>query len=254
MNISSDMAKKDSLPQHVAIIMDGNGRWATGRKLPRFEGHRKGIEAVRRVIESAVQRQIPYLTLYAFSSENWHRPKDEVRFLMDLLQQFMAMDIKKLHQNNIRIKMIGRLEALPAEIQYSINQAIELTAKNSGLVLTIALNYGAWEEMVEAVNKILADKKPDDKKPLTADDIRKYLFTDTLPDPDLLIRTSGEQRLSNFLLMQCAYTELVFQTVLWPDYADTHFAAALEEYRRRDRRYGDVALPDDNEFAEEVVS
>lgn len=254
-----DMSEKRALPKHVAIIMDGNGRWALQRKLPRFEGHRQGVEAIRRVVESAGNLGIPFLTFYAFSTENWRRPAAEVSFLMKLLTQFIATDLKKIHDKNIRIQVIGSAKGVAPDIFQLIDEATRLTAKNTGITLIFAFNYGAWEELVDATNALLdsalatasADAQKDGaqkdgaqnggaQKPITEQDIRKHLFTANIPDPDLLIRTSGEQRLSNFLLMQCAYTEMVFQTVLWPDYTQTHFEAALEEFFTRDRRYGDI--------------
>lgn len=253
-NVFKNSAQKE-LPNHIAIIMDGNGRWALNKKLPRLEGHRNGVNAVRLVVEAAVKRNIPFLTLYAFSSENWQRPAQEVNFLMELLKQYIESDIKKLNESNIRIKVIGRSNRISPNIIQMIEKATQLTKNNTGLTLTFAFNYGAWEELVDVTNALLEEARKSGCDTLvTADDIRRHMFTVDLPDPDLLIRTSGEQRLSNFMLMQSAYAELVFQNVLWPDYSEVHFDAALEEYLNRDRRYGDVYQNPDEELIEEVAS
>ncbi|WP_333826076.1 isoprenyl transferase [Pinisolibacter sp.] len=233
---------KAVVPRHVAIIMDGNGRWAQARGLPRTEGHRKGMEAVRRIIRHASRRGLDQLTLYSFSSENWRRPAEEVGFLMGLLKFFIRRDLAELHAENVRVKVIGEREGLPVDIAGLLDEAESLTRANTGLTLAIAFNYGGRQEIVGAV-RALAEKvtrgeiSPQD---IDAEAIDAELHTAAMPEPDLVIRTSGEKRLSNFLLWQAAYSELVFSAVLWPDFDEDAFDAAILEYNARERRFGGV--------------
>ncbi len=228
------------MPRHVAIIMDGNGRWAAKRGLPHIEGHRRGAEVVREVIESAGDLGIPYLTLFSFSSENWSRPAGEVSALMELLRRFIRKHLAEMHEKGVRLRMIGAREGVEASIIRLIEDAEQLTRNNRRLVLNMAFNYGARDEILRAARK-LAEAVASGR--LAAADIDEGLFSQALdtagiPDPDLLIRTSGELRLSNFLLWQCAYTEFVFPEMFWPDFGREAFAAAISEYQRRDRRFG----------------
>ena len=227
-------------PRHVAIIMDGNGRWAAERRLPRIEGHRRGVEAVRRTVEAAGDLGITHLTLFSFSSENWSRPAEEIRDLFGLLRWFIRRDLADLHKNGVRIRIIGSRADLDNDIQRMLDDAVELTKENSALNLTIAFNYGSRNEIARAATRIAEDVKagvltPED---ITEELFGSYLDTDGLPDPDLLIRTSGELRLSNFLLWQLAYTEFVFVDTYWPDFNKTHFEEAIAEFQRRNRRFG----------------
>ena len=225
---------------HVAIIMDGNGRWAAGRGLPRTEGHRQGVEAVRRIVEAARELGITHLTLFSFSSENWSRPKQEIHDLFGLLRRFIRRDLADLHKNNIRIRVIGTRAGLERDLLRLIDDAIELTKNNTGLNLTIAFNYGARDEIARAARKLAEDVQSGAvaAADVTPESFAAYLDTADLPDPDLLIRTSGEQRLSNFLLWQLAYSEFVFVDVYWPDFSRELFEAAVAEYQRRSRRFG----------------
>ena len=225
---------------HVAIIMDGNGRWAGERGLPRTEGHRQGVEAVRRTVEAAREIGITHLTLFSFSSENWSRPKQEISDLFGLLRRFIRRDLADLHKNNVRIRVIGTRVGLEGDLLRLIDDAIELTKNNTGLNLTIAFNYGARDEIVRAARKLAEDVQSGavHADEVTPEHFSAYLDTADLPDPDLLIRTSGEQRLSNFLLWQLAYSEFVFVDVYWPDFSRELFEAAIAEYQRRSRRFG----------------
>ncbi len=228
------------LPRHVAIIMDGNGRWAQARGLPRIAGHRRGAEAVRRTVAGARDLGIPYLTLFGFSSENWRRPSTEIHDLMGLLRHYLFGEVAELHRNGIRLKVIGEISRLAPDIISLIEKAEALTRGNSAITLTMALSYGGRAEIVAAVRAIAAQVA---RGSLAADAVdedclARHLFTEGLPDPDLLIRTSGEQRISNFLLWQCAYSELVFTKTLWPDFAKSDLDQAIEEYCGRERRYG----------------
>jgi len=230
------------LPRHIAIIMDGNGRWAKARGLPRIAGHRRGAEAVRRTLTAAAELGIPYLTLFGFSSENWKRPLAEVDDLMGLLRHYLRGEIAELHRNNMRLRVIGDRGRLASDIVTLIANAETLTADNSGLNLTIALSYGGRDEIIAAVRALAAKAAEGALAPEAIDEatISRHLFTAYIPDPDLLIRTSGEQRISNFLLWQCAYAELVFVDTLWPDFGKEHLEQAIAEFRRRERRYGGV--------------
>jgi len=228
------MVNAKKLPRHIAIIMDGNGRWAKKRRLPKIAGHRKGVDAIRRVLDSCLENGIEVLTLYAFSTENWSRPKREVGALMSLIGETISRVVNDLKAEGVRIRFIGRLEELPAGTRKSLESAREATKGNKRLTLNIALNYGGRSEIVDAVNRAIAGGVKD----VDEESFGKLLYTEDLPDPDLLIRTSGEERISNFLLWQAAYSELYFTKKLWPDFTKSDMDKALEEYRRRERRYG----------------
>jgi len=233
----------DWTPRHVAIIMDGNGRWAKGRGLPRTEGHRRGVDVVRRTVRRANARGIGYLTLFSFSSENWRRPADEVSYLMGLLKLFIRRDLADLHASNVRVRIIGDRVDLPDDIRTLLLDAETLTHGNTGLTLVVAFNYGARQEIVQAARSIAADVARGALAPEAIDEalVSRRLYTGDIPDPDLIIRTSGEQRLSNFLLWQSAYAEFVFLPTLWPDFDETTFDHALSLYQARERRFGGVA-------------
>jgi len=230
------------IPRHVAIIMDGNGRWARNRGLNRVEGHRKGVESVREIVRTAGECGVEFLTLYAFSVENWKRPKSEVRVLMRLLEQFLRDEIPELMANNVRLQAIGRLTDLPSSVQSQLHETIEALRNNTGLTLILALSYSGRVEITEAVRSILREVRLGHLDPAQVDEtvVSRNLYTRYYPDPDLLIRTSGEMRLSNFLLWQTAYTEIYVTPVLWPDFRKPHFLAALEDYAQRHRRFGRV--------------
>jgi len=233
---------KAALPAHVAIIMDGNGRWAKQRHLPRVEGHRHGVESVRAVVRAAGEVGIKYLTLYAFSVENWNRPKDEVDTLMKYLARFLKGEIGELNRNNVSLEVIGQIYRLPEFVQDQLRKTQEALAKNNGLTLILALSYGGRTEIVEAVRSIAAKVKQGRLEPAEINEkvFAEHLYTRHWPDPDLLIRTSGELRVSNFLLWQISYSELVVTPTLWPDFRRPQFFEALEEYTRRHRRFGSV--------------
>jgi undecaprenyl diphosphate synthase len=229
-------------PQHVAIIMDGNGRWAKARGLPRVAGHRRGADAVRRVVRGAGELGIPVLTLFAFSTENWTRPADEVNDLMGLLRHYLRNELEELHKNGARLRVIGNREGLAPDIVRDIAEAEKMTRANSRIDVNICINYGARDEILQATRNLARRVGAGE---LEADDIdearfEQELLTAGVPDPDLLIRTSGEQRISNFLLWQCAYAELVFVDTLWPDFGKENLEQAIAEFRRRERRYGGV--------------
>jgi undecaprenyl diphosphate synthase len=232
------------LPRHVAVIMDGNGRWAQRRHLPRVAGHRAGVDTARETIETCARLGISALTLYAFSAENWRRPRAEINFLMRLLREYLRKELPVIHRNNIRLSVIGRAEELPAGVREDIEHGMELTAGNSGMRLVVALNYGSRAELVDAFNAVLAETRSRatngelDRLRVTEEMISEHLYTAGLPDPDLLIRTSGEQRVSNFLLWQIAYAEIYVTDVLWPDFNRARLLEALIDYQRRERRYG----------------
>jgi undecaprenyl diphosphate synthase len=236
----SAVALPRALPQHVAIIMDGNGRWAKARGLPRIAGHRRGAEAARRAVTAAAELGIPYLTLFGFSSENWKRPTAEIQDLMALLRHYLYGEIAELHRNGVRLKVIGQLARLAPDIVGLIEHAENLTRDNSKITLTIALSYGGRAEIVAAVQAIVAQVACGALAADQVDEncIARHLFTANIPDPDLLIRTSGEQRISNFLLWQCAYSELVFTKTLWPDFSKRDLEQAIDEFCDRERRYG----------------
>jgi undecaprenyl diphosphate synthase len=230
------------MPRHVAIIMDGNGRWAAARGLPRSAGHKVGVDALRRAVKAAADFGIEYLTIYSFSSENWSRPAAEVSFLMELLRRFIRQDVAELHQSGVKIKIVGDRKNLEASMVSLLDDAERLTKGNEKLHLVVAFNYGSRQEISRAVSRI-AEKIASGElcaKDVSPELISHNLDTRDIPDPDLLIRTGGEQRISNFLLWQCAYTEFVFVDEFWPDFTQEIFARALDEFRSRDRRFGGV--------------
>ncbi len=230
----------DKLPQHVAIIMDGNGRWAKKRNLNRIAGHQKGIDAVRDVVRTSRELGIKWLTLYAFSEENWRRPKYEVDTLMDLLNRFLKSELKEMLDNGIRLTCIGQTEKLPPEVQRTLWQTVEKTAHSKDMTLILALSYGGRQEIVQAVKNMLSDieKGKLSVKQITEERLSRYLDTSGIPYPDLLIRTSGEYRISNFLLWQIAYTEIFITPTLWPDFRKERYLEALLDYQKRERRFG----------------
>ncbi|WP_457583053.1 isoprenyl transferase [Ensifer canadensis] len=234
-----------TVPEHVAIIMDGNGRWANARGLPRTMGHRKGVEAVRGAVKTAAEAGIRYLTLFAFSSENWNRPQAEVTDLMGLLKAFIRRDLADLHRENVRIRIIGERSNLRGDILPLLIEAEETTSGNTGITLVIAFNYGARDEMTRAMRRLATDVAEGRLRPedITPERIAASLDTAGIPDPDLILRTSGEERLSNFLLWQGAYSELLFVPELWPDFTRETFLSALEKFACRERRFGGLAQP-----------
>jgi undecaprenyl diphosphate synthase len=237
------LAKLDlaRLPRHVAVIMDGNGRWAQRKHLPRPAGHRSGTQTARTTIETCARLNIEALTLYAFSVENWRRPKTETDFLMQLLREYLRQEMPLIQRNNIRMRFLGRSRELPAGVQQDMREAVEKTAKNTGMVLCLALNYGGRAEIVDAVNEIVAQRKGDGRSgPVTEEELSRHLYTAGLPDPDLLIRSSGEMRVSNFLLWQIAYAEILVTETLWPDFNRARLLEALVEFQKRERRYGGI--------------
>lgn len=233
----------DRLPTHVAIIMDGNGRWAKMRNLPRIEGHISGIEAAKEIVETTKELKIPYLTLYAFSKENWRRPQSEVMNLLELLDTYLENELPRLVESDIRFNVIGEIEDFPEKIQKKIRQAMDQTKSNKSLTLTVALSYSGRAEIIHAVKKIIRDVKNGKIENIEEESFRRYLYTKDIPDPDLLIRTSGEKRLSNFLLYQIAYTEIYITDTLWPDFRKKEYLEALADYSKRERRFG--ALKED---------
>jgi undecaprenyl diphosphate synthase len=230
----------DRLPRHVAVIMDGNGRWAKKRGLNRIAGHLKGIESVRDVVRTSRKLGIRWLTLYAFSEENWKRPKYEIKALMSLLNRYLKAELQEMLDNGIRLTCIGQTEKLPQEVQRTLWRTIENTAHNKDMTLTLALSYGGRQEIVEAARNMLKDIQKDtlNIKQITEERLSKYLYTSDIPDPDLLIRTSGEYRISNFLLWQIAYTEIFITPTLWPDFRRERYLEALLDYQKRERRFG----------------
>jgi undecaprenyl diphosphate synthase len=238
-----DTLKPEHLPEHVAIIMDGNGRWAGRRSLKRFLGHQQGAKSVQLVTETASRIGLPWLTLYAFSLENsLRRPPAEVNFLMRLLRSYLDTNLERMMDNNVRMKYIGRIHELPPEVQEKMRWAEDATARNTGTTLTLALNYGGRSELVDAFRGLAAEMKAKHMAPdqITEEDIHRHLYTAHMPDPDLLIRTSGEMRLSNYLLWQVAYTEIFVTDRLWPDFRGIHLLEAIADYQRRERRYGGI--------------
>ncbi len=230
------MNMSNTIPKHIAIIMDGNGRWAKSRHLPRLAGHREGANAVKRTVEAAQKLGIKFLTLYAFSTENWSRPQDEINGLMDLLCKTLDAYTQEAKTKNYRLIVSGSREKLPATVLEKIDKAVQTTVPNTGLTVNLALNYGARQEIVHAVNTLLASGKTT----LTMDDISAHLYQPHVPDPELIIRTSGEERLSNFLLWQAAYSEFYFTPVLWPDFNAQELQKALDAYAQRARRFGGI--------------
>lgn len=243
---SEDWALAESLdpkrlPAHIAVIMDGNGRWARQRSLPRVAGHKAGVEPVRQTVETCARLGVKHLTLYAFSSENWKRPRTEVDTLWRLLRLYLRKELPQLLRNNVRLVAIGRLDGLPERVQRELSQGVEATAANDGLQVNLAINYGGRAEVVDAVNAWIAESRAAgtlDRLSIDEDDISRRLYTVGAPDPDLLIRTSGEMRISNFLLWQIAYAELYITETLWPDFTRAELLKAILDYQRRDRRFG----------------
>jgi len=242
-NLQEELRLGGNIPVHIAIIMDGNGRWAKQRGLPRIAGHKEGVESVRDVVEASGQLGIKYLTLYAFSTENWKRPKEEVSMLMRLLMRALRDETDKLHQNNVCVHTIGETSALPQEVQNELSDAIRKTKDNTGLNLYLALSYSGRWDLVSAVKQLASDVE---KKKLSSDQVNdaliaQYLSTKNVPDPDLMIRTSGEFRISNFLLWQLAYAEIYISECYWPDFRRKELYQAIQEYQRRERRFGMVS-------------
>jgi undecaprenyl diphosphate synthase len=232
----------ERLPGHIAVIMDGNGRWAKRRRLPRIAGHRAGIRAVRQAVEACARLGVPYLTLYAFSVENWKRPHAEVKLLMGLLREYLKKEIGELNRQNVRLGVIGRVMELPAPVQRDLRIALEETQENSGLRLTLALNYGARAELIDAVRSLTEHQQRNGSMTIDETTFSQHLYTRDLPDPDLLIRTSGEMRLSNFLLWQVAYSEIWVTDTLWPDFTQQDFFRAILDFQKRERRYGGLGM------------
>ncbi|MBN1932194.1 MAG: isoprenyl transferase [Desulfobacterales bacterium] len=247
LNSSTSFSKHDGLdfaklPFHVAIIMDGNGRWAKKRLLNRIKGHERGVETVRTIVRTCREIGISILTLYAFSTENWQRPKSEVVALMVILKKFLKSELKEMMDNNIRLNAIGQIESLPKDVQQALHHTMSLTKKNKGMLFNIALNYGGRSELLMMVREI-AQKAKDgkiDPDSITAEVISNHLYTSGMPDPDLLIRTSGEYRISNFLLWQIAYSEIFITNTLWPDFTKDEFLHILKDYQQRERRFGKI--------------
>jgi undecaprenyl diphosphate synthase len=242
MNLK-DQIDRNSLPRHVAMIMDGNGRWAEKKGVERIFGHRNGVESVRQVVEAAGELGVEYLTLYAFSTENWNRPRNEIDGLMALLTRSITNETKKLNENNVRLLVIGKVSDLPKSVHKQLMQSVEFLSENSGLTLVLALSYSGRWEITDAVKKMMTDAASGKLNADLVDSqiLESYLASSFMPDPELLIRTSGERRISNFLLWQLAYTELYFTPVLWPDYRKEHFYEAIIDFQRRERRFGKVS-------------
>ena len=226
----------EKVPQHIAIIMDGNGRWAKQRGLPRLAGHRAGTNNLRRIIEACVEFGVKYLTIYAFSTENWGRPEDEVSGLMSIFDEVFERELAELHRQGAQLRHIGRLDGVRESLREKVRKGMELTKNNDRLILNVAFNYGGRDEIVQAIKAIL--RSGVDPQDVTEELVSHYLYTSDCPDPDLVIRTSGEQRISNFLIWQAAYAEWVFPETLWPDFGREELLAAIQEFGRRERRYG----------------
>ncbi len=237
---SLEVEKEKSIPKHVAIIMDGNGRWAKLRGKDRLYGHRKGVESVRRIIKYSAKIGVKYLTLYTFSTENWNRPKNEVDGLMKLFSKLLEQEIPELYKNNVKILFIGRKNRLSKELLDRMVNAKEVTKNNTGLTLILAFDYGGRQEIVDACREVCRRLKLNQLEKLDNEEFSKYLYLPDVPDPDLVIRTSGEFRISNFLLWQTAYSEFYFTEVLWPDFDEKEFDKALEDYSKRERRFGKI--------------
>lgn len=237
--ISLDM---ENIPKHIAIIMDGNGRWAKKRKLPRTMGHKAGVETIRRVLKEADKLGVKYMTLYAFSTENWKRPKEEVNALMKLLIQYLRQEINELHKNGVKINVLGDITKLPKECQEEIEKSVDKTKNNVGITMNVALNYGGRDEILRAVKSISEEvlKGNINIEDINDEVMENYLYTKGVPDPDIIIRPSGEQRLSNFLLWQCAYSEFWYSDICWPDFKEEDLHRAIYDFQRRDRRFGGV--------------
>lgn len=241
--VSLDGDSGFAVPRHVAIIMDGNGRWAAARGLPRVEGHRRGVEALRRTVRAAGECGIDILTIFAFSSENWSRPKSEISDLLGLLRLFIRNDLAELHSNNVRVRIIGDRDTLSPDVRRLLDEAEELTQRNDGMTLVVAFNYGARQEIARAAQRAAEEVAAGRlaAADITAERLSQFMDAPDLPDPDLIIRTSGEQRLSNFLLWQSAYSELVFVPIFWPDFDRAALEQAISEFARRERRFGGLA-------------
>ncbi|MDS1002262.1 isoprenyl transferase [Clostridium sporogenes] len=233
---------KNNIPKHIAIIMDGNGRWAKERNLPRTMGHKAGVETIREIVKECNNLGVKYLTLYAFSTENWKRPKDEVSALMSLLVQYLRKEVKELNENNVVVNAIGDIEELPEVCVNELKKAYEETENNTGLILNLALNYGGRDEIIRAVKNMYGDMKVGKirEEEVNEDIISNYLYTKGMADPDLIIRPSGEKRISNFLLWQCAYSEFWYSDIKWPDFKKENLHKAIYDYQNRDRRFGAV--------------
>ena len=234
--MSLKLKHENNLPVHIGIIMDGNGRWAINQKMKRLLGHIQGVETVRSIVEACVRLKISHLTLYTFSKENWQRPKEEINDLMSLLSSSLKNELEKLNRNNIALKVVGKLEDLPAKLQTLIMEVIKSTKNNTGLVLTLALSYGGRQEIVDAINKIIASND----EYIDEEIFKNYLYAPTMPDPDLIIRTGGESRLSNFLLWQSAYSEIYVSKKNWPEFTKDDLISALNDFGQRKRKYGKV--------------
>jgi undecaprenyl diphosphate synthase len=236
----TDILDPDNIPEHIAIIMDGNGRWAQRRGLPRGMGHKAGLDSLRATVKTLQKLGVKYLTVYAFSTENWKRPKEEVGILMSLIREYIYKEIRDLHRQKVKLSIIGDLKGLPEDIQQKLSQAIEKTRQNPGMHLTIALNYGGREEILHAARCVAEQVRAGDMNPRDIDEgvWQRYLYTAEIPDPELIIRTSGETRLSNFLLWQGAYAELVVTDCLWPDFRENDLFQAIREFQGRQRRFG----------------
>lgn len=238
--LQEELKRSGEIPAHIAIIMDGNGRWAQKRTLPRIAGHKGGVDSVRDIVEACGQLGVKYLTLYAFSTENWNRPKDEVSVLMKLLQHYLKEEVKELDENNVRLEAVGQLNALPKRVQKQLFESINALSKNTGLVLTLALSYSGRWDLTRAVQTLAMDIRRGKLSPEDIDEatIRSFLSTANMPDPDLLIRSSGEMRVSNFLLWEIAYSEIVVVDTLWPGFRRGDLYAAIQQYFKRERRFG----------------
>jgi len=248
---TQEIPEAQSIPRHIAIIMDGNGRWARLRHLPRVAGHRRGTDAVRATVRSCAERGVQFLTLFAFSSENWRRPPEEVSFLMDLFVNALEQEVAKLHENDIRFRVIGELSRFSPRIQTLIAQAQRLTESNKRLTLTVAANYGGRWDLTQAIQRMLA-AHPELARGFEERDIAPHLALNYAPEPDLFIRTGGEQRISNFLLWQLAYTELYFTDTLWPDFDATALDQAIQSYRTRERRFGRTSDQLESDLAQQA--
>ncbi len=231
---------RSRLPRHIAVIMDGNGRWAGERNLPRVAGHRAGIKSVREIVETSARLGLEILTLYAFSVENWKRPQSEVRTLWNLLKQYVRRELANIHKNNIRFQTIGRTQLLEDSVRRELQRAADTTRSNTGMLLNVALNYGGRAEIVDTFNALLSERSNGHRKPINEETISSHLYTAGLPDPDLLVRTSGEMRISNFLLWQIAYSEIYITSTYWPDFRRRHLFEAIVEFQKRERRYGGI--------------
>ena len=240
--LQSSTSEKHSV-RHIAIIMDGNGRWATKRHLPRLAGHKAGVNALRRVVECAADENIEMLSVYAFSTENWGRPRSEVDGLMRLFWETIRSDLEKLHRDGVRLRHLGRLQDLSPDIQKAVQDSVELTRNNTRVGLNVCFNYGGRAELVDAIRQIVADGRP--LETITEELIGSYLYTRDLPDPDMVIRTAGEMRVSNFLLWQSAYSEYYATPTLWPDFGREDLLAALDSFQQRQRRFGRLASPEE---------